>query len=183
MTTVSIAWKDAREFEWLARAPKAVAKALAKAGRDAIRSAKTAGGRAVREKKRISVKHANRAIVLSFPRSKEISALVWRMDVSGAPVPVVAFPYRQTRAGVSVAINVGKRTLIRSAFEATMLSGHTGVFLRRTKKRLPIKELFTTRVSDVFNDTGVLQSVAAKGLDAFDRTFQRVLPLELEKLR
>ena len=138
--------------------------------------------RGVRAKKRMKVAAVNKALPLTFPGSKDISRLAWRMDVSGALVPVSAFPHRQTRKGVSVAINVGKRVLIRSAFVATLRSGHEGVFLRKGKARLPIKEAFTTRVSDVFNDGGFIMLVQSRTRTTFRTAFERLLPLELGKL-
>jgi hypothetical protein len=52
-----------------------------------------------------------------------------------------ANPHSQTRKGVSVEVNRGKRTLVQGAFLAMMRSGHVGIFRRRGKARLPIEEL------------------------------------------
>jgi len=161
----------------------ALARALLMAGSSAARAMKAESSRMIRERKRFKVAHVNRALPLSFPSSKEIMRLAWRMDVSGALVPVSAYSHRQTRKGVSVAINRGSRSLVRSAFVATMKSGHRGVFLRKGKARLPIKEAFTTRVSDVFADGGFIPAVQVHAQGVFSAAMARLLPMELGKLR
>jgi hypothetical protein len=60
--------------------------------------------------------------------------------VGTSPVRAYDLGVRELRKGVSYKA-AGGRTKVRSAFVATMKSGHTGVFQRETKKRLPIREL------------------------------------------
>lgn len=163
---------------------RALTKAMSWAGRDAIRSVRTAGSRGVRGRKRLKAGRVNASLVLTFPKgAKHIDDMAWRMDVSGKPIPLVDFPNRQTKKGVSVAVNKGRRTLVLSAFRATMKSGHTGIFKRRAAKRLPIDELFSTRVSDVFRDADFVPALLDRGQAVFSTTFNRVLPLELAKLK
>ena len=163
---------------------RALTRAVSKAGGDAIRATKVEGGRVVRARKRLKVRRVKAAMPLRFPRStRELTDLEWRMPVSGDVVPVAEYPLRQTRQGISVEINAGRRTLIKSAFLATMKSRHRGVYRRRGDKRLPIDELFTTRVSDVFLDAGMIPGVNARAQTVFRATLGRVLPMELEKLR
>lgn len=163
---------------------RALTKAISWAGRDAIRAVRSAGSKGVRARKRMKAGRVNASLVLTFPRgAKHIDDMAWRMDVSGKPIPLVDFPNRQTKKGVSVAVNRGRRVLVLSAFRATMKSGHVGIFKRRDKKRLPIDELFSTRVSDVFLDGGFVPSLVERGQLVFGKTFDRVLPLELEKLK
>lgn len=57
------------------------------------------------------------------------------------PIPLIEFGARQTRQGVRAAKPWGRSQVFKSAFIATMPSGHRGVFRRRTKRRLPIKEM------------------------------------------
>jgi hypothetical protein len=191
-TTIEFTW-DSRDLQvW--RGPSkvwwAVAVAMTRAGGDAARAMKAEASRGVRSKKRMKVAMVNKSLPLTFPTSKEISRLAWRMDVSGALVPVYALPHRQTRKGVTVEINVGKRTLIKGAFLATMKSGHRGVFMRTGEfgrrgnpKLEKIKEAFTTKVSDVFRDAGFIPAVQAKAQARFTSAFARLLPMELDKLK
>jgi len=76
-----------------------------------------------------------------------------------------------------------KRTLVRSAFIATMSSGHTGVFTRRGPERLPIRELLGSRPVDALLHEGEAEAVAERGARSLRDTFGRLLPVELEKGR
>jgi hypothetical protein len=105
----------------------------------------------------------------------------WAIDVSGEPVPLVAYPHRQTKKGVSVEVNRGKRTLLKGAFVATMRSGHKGVFRREGKARLPIEELRGSRPVDALLHEGESEAVAARGGKSFAETLERLLPIEIEK--
>ena len=80
---------------------------------------------------------------------------------SRKPIPLIEFPTTQVATGVSTRA-WGQQQIIRHAFIATMRSGHTGVFRRTSKSRLPIKELWgptiygtfkTKEVQAVINDT------------------------------
>lgn len=160
-----------------------VFRAARKAGGDAIRTMRTAATRAVRERKRIKARRIRDAMSLRFPRGpRGIDDLAWALDVKRQPIPIADYPSSQRKAGVSVGINQGSgRTMIKSAFFATMKSGHRGVFVREGKSRLPIRELFSSTVLDVFNDTGMVPKVMTRGSEVFTSAFNRLLPLELRK--
>ncbi len=163
---------------------KALTRAMSKAGGDAIRAMRAESNRAIRARKRMRAGVVSRGLVLRMPRgARHIDDLVWKISVSGAPVPLGAYPSRQVKKGVSVAVNKGKRSILVGAFIATMKSGHQGIFRRKGKGRLPIEELFSTRISDVFNDTGMLPAVFARGNAVFGSSFKRLLPLEIEKAK
>lgn len=163
---------------------RAVLRAVSKAGGDALRGMRAASSRSIRSKKRIRAGRVTRGLPLHFPRgARELDALEWRMDVLGTPAPVASYPFRATRRGVNVAINKGARALIPGAFVATMKSGHVGIFQRRGKARLPIDPLLTTRISDVFADSGMIPDVQARTQERFAASFARLFPLELAKVR
>lgn len=63
-----------------------------------------------------------------------------RLFVGTSPVRAYDLGVREIRSGVSYK-GSGGRVKVKSAFVATMKSGHTGVFQRETRKRLPIREL------------------------------------------
>lgn len=184
MTELSFTW-DSRDLAvWrTAGVEKALARAVSKAGGDAIRFMKVGSSRLLRQRKRFRVSRVNKALPLTFPRGKAIEDLEWRMDVSGAAVPIVDFPHSQNRRGVSVAVNKGGRKLLGSAFVATMRSGHRGVFERafRGAPRLPIQEVFSSRVSDVFHDRDFVPFVQAGAQVRFSSAFERLFALELKK--
>lgn len=170
-------WRD-RKVE------KAVVRALSKAGGDALRAMKTASSRALRQRKRFKAGRVSKALPIFYPQNKQdISQLVWTMQVSGRPVPLIEFPHRQTKRGVTVSVNAGRSPqLVKGAFIARMKSGHEGIFRRRGEKRLPIDEAFSTRISDVFEDSGMVPAVFARTQQVFRSSFDRLLPLEFAKL-
>lgn len=161
---------------------KAVARAVKKAGGDAARSMRTESGRAIREKKRFKLKQIRDVTSLEFPKGNDITDLVWVMPVQSQTVPVSEMGARQTKKGVTFGINKGKRSLIKGGFFATMKSGHTGVFFRQGKSRLPIDEAFTTRVIDSFRDRGFIPHLYAATNVVFQSSFKRLFPLEIEKI-
>ena len=159
----------------------AIKRALRKAGATALRDMRAEASKRVRQRKRIKGKIVRDALVLRRPKGSNIDSWEWAVDVSGKFVPLTAYPVRQTRRGVSVEVNRGKRTLIKSAFLATMKSGHRGVFVRRGSSRLPIRELLGSRPVDALLHKGEAQGVLDRGQTAFTATFARVLPLEMGK--
>lgn len=177
---ISLEW-DSRDLAvWRARGrtlDQELLGTVKKAGSDALRDMRTTGTRFVRLKKKFKVAKVRKGLPLFFPKSK--TDLVWIMKVSGEPVPVSAFPHRQTKQGVVAEINVGKRTLIKSAFVAMMASGHKGVFRRRGKTRLPIDEAFTTKISDVFNNDGLINLIQTRAQNVFSATMGRLLKTNL----
>jgi hypothetical protein len=165
------------------RMTRAIARALGKAGSTALRDMRSEASKRIRQRKRLKSGIVAKALRMRRPRKATIDGAEWAVDVSGKPVPLSAYPHRQTRKGVSVEVNRGKRTLIQSAFVATMRSGHEGVFVRRGAKRLPIKELLGSRPVDALLHEGEAEAVSARGARSFSATFERVLPLEVDKAK
>lgn len=162
---------------------KALFSALKKAGGDALRTTKTTSSRTIRFRKAIKAGRLSKGMPLGFPRSaSEIGDLVWTLRVSGEAQPVSNFPAQQQKRGVKATINKGRPALLKSAFVATMKSGHKGVFVRKGDARLPIKELFSTRITDVFNDNGMIDAVFVQTQRKFAESFERLLPLEIAKV-
>ena len=64
-------------------------------------------------------------------------------------IPLIQLAARQTRRGVTYRSG-GKRRRIPHGFIATMPTGHEGVFVRRRRARLPIRELFAASILKVF---------------------------------
>jgi hypothetical protein len=160
---------------------RAVVKALRKAGATALRDMRSEASKRIRARKRIKPSYIGRALTLRRPKGSDIASMSWAVVVSGDPVPLVAYPHRQTRKGVSVEVNRGKRTLLKGAFVASMKSGHEGVFRRRGKARLPIDELRGSRPVDALLHKGEAEAVGVRGRESFAATYTRVLPLEIGK--
>lgn len=162
---------------------RAVVRALGKAGATALRDMRSEASKRIRTRKRIKASRIARAIRLRRPKGSDIASMQWSLEVSGEPVALSAYPHRQTRKGVSVEVNRGKRTLVPGAFVAAMRSAHEGVFRRRGKARLPIAELLGSRPVDALLHKGEAQAVAERGGKALNVTFRRLLPLELGRVK
>jgi Prophage minor tail protein Z (GPZ) len=182
---VKLEW-DSRELKvWRnAKVDFALARALTRAGADAIRAMRAQSKRMVRERKRIKAKYlADKALPLTFPRGKAISDLAWRMDVSGRPVPLGEYPSRQTKKGVSVEVTKGRRKLLESAFIRPKKGGGKGVFKRPGKERYPMGHRLGSRVSDVFGDNDFKPQVFAHGQKRFGGAFKFYFERELGRLK
>jgi len=179
---ISVKW-DRSQIAALETGPlkSALKRALRKAGATALRDMKAEASKRIRARKRIKSRYISRALTLRRAMGSDIAGMAWSLDVSGQPVPLVAYPHRQTRRGVSVAVNRGKRTLLKGAFVATMANGHEGIFRRRGKARLPIKELLGSRPVDALLHEGEADAVAERGGKSFGETLVRVLPTEIAK--
>jgi hypothetical protein len=160
---------------------RAMVRALRKAGATALRDMRSAASKRIRARKRIKARYIGRALSLRRAKGTDIDKMSWSVEVSGEPVPLVAYPHRQTKKGMSVEVNRGKRTLLKSAFVTTMRSGHKGVFRRRAEARLPIDELRGSRPVDALLHKGEAQAVADRGRTSFAATFKRLLPIEVSK--
>ena len=163
---------------------RAVFSATKKAGGDAIRRLRAAGKRQVRQRKAIKARFlADRAMPLAFPRAKVLAGLVWRMDVSGSPVPLSEYPHRQVRAGVMVEVNKGKKTLLRGGFLARSRGGKEGVFRRPGKERYPMGFKVGSSVGQTFRDEDLVPEIQGEAMQVFRSSFDRLLQLEIAKIR
>lgn len=174
---------DARELAALKETlgPKgagAIKRSLSKAGSTALRDMRAEARQRIRARKVIKLKYIGPA----FSLKRDAGNGEWTLQVSGEPVPLIAYPHRQTKKGVSVSVNRGKRTLLAHAFIARMRSGHEGIFWRRGKGRLPIMELLGSRPVDALLHPGEATGVAERGVQSFGDTFHRLLPEELAKV-
>lgn len=170
---------DERQLRALRKVTPAVRRALRRAGQTALRDMKAEASKRIRARKRLKVSAVNKALVMATPTLKPEEGS-WALRVRGNPVPLSAYPHRVTRKGVSVEVNRGKRTLLRSAFVATMSSGHKGVFQRRGMQRLPIYERLGSRPVDALLHRGEAQAVGERGARSLVNTFSRLLDIELQ---
>lgn len=164
---------------------RALTRALGLAGNRALRWMQKDSIAAVRARKLLREQVVKDGLPLVFPgRKATLRAMVWTMKVSGEPMPISRYPYIQTERGVSFRINrQGGTKRIKSAFAARMKSGHVGIFLRKGKGRLPIQELWTTRISDAMSDQGTIPAIEAKTYAKLQKDFQRGLEREIAKLK
>lgn len=111
------------------------------------------------------------------------------VEVSGKPIPLIEFGARERNVrkdgkvykGVSVRVK-DRRKVVRGGFLATMKSGRTGIFKRKGKSRLPIRELFSTSITDILRNEGFLDRIAKFVDERFFREFKRDLEFRISKL-
>lgn len=174
---------------------RAIVAALRKAGKVALKEMRAEAKKRVQALKRLKPKYINRALSMSPARGSSIADMTWALNVSGQPVPLIAYPHRvfgprklgkrrqgpRDRGGVMVEVNPGKWTLVRGAFVATMKSGHEGIFRRRGPQRLPIDELLGSRPVDALLHPGEALAIAMRGNRVFGELFTQLLPTEIGK--
>jgi len=153
-----------------------VSQVMAKAGATALRDMRSEARKRIKLRKAIKASKIGKVLKLSRPTSKVVPGInsEWRLDVLGGVTRVSDYSYRKTREGVAVTINRGQKSLIRSAFVATMKSGHKGVFVRRGPARLPILEPLASRPVDALLHPGEAEGVADRGARSFRATFERL---------
>jgi hypothetical protein len=76
----------------------------------------------------------------------------------GKAIKMIRFNPRVSRSGVSIRI-AGKTETYRHAFRATMPRGHVGIYERRGRERLPIRELYGPSITGMLKRTDVLPAL------------------------
>jgi hypothetical protein len=190
----------------LKAAPAAVDRAVLRAGSDGVRAMRTEATRRVRERKSFKLQAVRKLITI--PSSQRVGGAtgktverLWRLKIAHEFMPMFALSPRQTKRGVVVQVNKGKRITLSHAFIARMKSGHRGVFVRygeasrsptqhgkgharyRGQKRQPIRELFTSRVQDPILDSGATEQILHRGGEVFRATYERNIRAELNGAR
>ena len=184
MPTVKIKLSGAalEAFGTKGKARTAVRRTARKASRTSLRDMRSEAVKIVRESKRLKARAVRKAIVSRKNRGRGLDDMEWGVDIRGGKTRLIDYPARQTKKGVSVEINRGQRVLIRGAF-ITVVGGHKGVFKRKGAARLPIRELLATRALDVLNNRRASRAVTRRGRKSFTKTFDRLFPLELDRIK
>ncbi len=103
----------------------------------------------------------------------------------GSPIPLINFHVTPNKPGqqnpgtilrASVKKSGGKP--IPGAFVTTMKSGHTGVYMRKGKERLPVDEAFGPSVPQMMNEVKIRQEV----MDGASERFSKRLDHEIDRL-
>lgn len=154
---------------------RSMVQAAGKAGTSALRAMRAELNRVVRERKRIKLKAIRRVVRVRRRKSKSLRDLRWTMRVRAKRIPLHGYPHRRVKAGISVEINRGQRSLVRGGFLATMRSGHRGIFLRRGKKRLPIDEQFGSTVVHAVSRRVDQRRILRAGQKTFEKRFRALV--------
>lgn len=183
MAELIVSW-DAKSLQVLrtAAVERAIFRALKKAGGDALRALRAEAKRKTRERIAIRAGYlAASAFPLRYATGKTVSELAWTMKVSGRAVPLGEYPRRQTKKGVSVEVQRGKRAQIRGAFLAKARTGRQNVFLRPSRLRYPMGHRLGLSVADAMADREIPAAALERAGSVFSSAFHRLLPLELGK--
>ena len=170
---------------------KALARAFSSCGGKALKVMQDASIKHVVSRKNLKEADVRDGLPLIKPSRKEVlREMQWAEDVSGEPMPLSRFPFFQSAHGITVAVNRGSTTAIKSAFAAKMSSGHLGIFKRSGKfgrnenpKLEKIQELWTSRISDVMQDAGAIPEVQTAAHSAFAKAFEKAIVREMKKMR
>jgi hypothetical protein len=136
----------------IANIDKALNQAAVSTANKMIRKGNTAANKKVREVYNIKTATLNK--YTKVYRASKIRPDA-QIVIRGRRMPLFGFGARQTRRGVTIRVKrtTGRRTVLH-AFIAQMPSGHQGIFIRKTKGRLPIRELYTVSPAKMFEVEG-----------------------------
>ena len=132
------------------RAPVAIARAINRT----VSSERTQAKRAIAADTGLRSKDVDSALQVENATPARLSAF---LTVSGRRIPLIGFgarglePSRGRGKGVSYRLPQG-RSRHAQAFIARMKTGHRGVYVRTTPRRLPIIELFGPSLPKVFEE-------------------------------
>lgn len=181
---------DATEVErLLAELPaKHVKPALARALTKTAQNVRVAASKAIREKRQLSAKAVNGALMV---RSANRNKLYAQVVATGRPIPLKEYGARQGKKGVTAAVNKGARKLVAvngiKAFISEKLNGH--VFARTERFRTggpkdsrKIKKLFGPSIPQTLINAEVRKAWEATAKDSIIKRTQEEVRFELSKI-
>lgn len=198
MVTVKLeGYQEAIEIWGQKPARKAAVSTLKKV----VASARSTASDEIRNVYNVKKSDLDPRLVVQPPRADDLTAVI---TISGKGMSLSYFGARQfvvnkvitrTKAGlktttrkrsakfqgVEVEVEKGKRTQLRSAFMATMKSGHIGVLRRKGSKRLPITEKSVVSVVSMVLNAHVAPAVLQKVQESWDKVFPHELEYQLSK--
>jgi len=115
--------------------------------------------------KSTDIKNEIKVTIASIGQSK------FKIKVSHKAIGLIKYgAARQTKAGVNATISKGNRQKFKGAFIATVgKGGHTGVFKRVGKPRLPIKELYGPSAMQLMSSDEVEKFINSVFLEKFEK--------------
>jgi hypothetical protein len=151
-------------------------KAHVRATNKLLKSADSHAKKQVREVYNVKLKTLNKYFAV---RKAKLINTTARLTLYRRSIGLLYFGARETSKGVTVRVRKDRgRKLIRSGFIRNMKSGHTNIFTRLGKKRLPIAGKYTVGAADMY---------VAEGLKVFERTVyadaQKILNQEINFVR
>lgn len=147
---------------WLANVKDGVPKALASALNRTAQNISAEAVRKTRETYDIKATDVRRTIRITKATKGNLTA---RVKSLGSAIPLIQFnvrpskPLKRPPVVLTASVKRSGGKPIPGAFVSTMKSGHTGVFERVGKERLPIRELFGPPTPVMLDEPGVRQHI------------------------
>lgn len=159
------------------------ARVLSAAVNRAARDARVTLRRSVQDVVSLRAKDVNAVLSVHRASRRDLQAVI---AVASKPIPLIRYGARETSRGVTVRVKKGGGRKVvrvddRGAFLATVGSGHRGVFVRRSKQRLPIRELFGPSVAQVVKDASLEARLQEAAAETFLREVERGVTRALAK--
>jgi hypothetical protein len=160
----------------MAKMPDRTTKAMVRALNRGINSAKTVMVLRISKDAGLKSKDVRAALPVTPATANRPIA---RLATNLKRIPLIKFgargpePSRGKGRGVTYRIGNSGRQRIPNAFIGTMASGHRGVFVRKAKGRLPIREAFGPSLGHVF--AKYRKEAGGIAQEFFDRNFAREL--------
>ena len=125
-----------------AKIPRVVTRSLNRT----ISSVRTRAKREISNETGLKVGAVNKAMSIIKATANRFRAI---LSIKKKGIPIIDMGARQTRRGVTYSLG-GQRRRLSNAFIATMPTGRRGVFARKGKPRLPIRERFGPSIATIF---------------------------------
>lgn len=150
-------------------APKAVSNAINRS----LFAARAEAVRAVTKEYVIRAGEVRKVMVI---KKAGMSMLVGTVFAVGSPIALSKFDVSPKRPGgkkkkilTARVKKTGGRKPIKKAFISTTASGHTGVFIRTSAKRLPIQQLHGPSIPQMLGADSVSKQIEARASDMLEK--------------
>lgn len=171
---LKLEWNPADLAFWQGDAiTKAIVRTMRNAGDRAARAMQTQAVKYIQSRKLLKSTFVRSLMYMKRPgQSSTLGELEWKIGVSGRAIPLTKYQTRFSKTrGWTVRVNPGKATRFPSAFGLLVGTGHGGLFMRKGKSRYPIKELFSSRLTDVLQDEGAIDALFAPARATLNAAF------------
>lgn len=162
---------NTRNFERVIRAARTevVQKSIVRSINRTVEGMQTWADDYVRNKEGLNLKKKEVTSRI-LPRKIRTFTEYGEVRISAAAVPLILYA-SAARRRVRVRIK-GTSKEVKNAFFMQRNNGQDGIFQRRDKSRLPVDELFSTSVRDVFKDDSLVGELQAEASRRFDNEFK-----------
>lgn len=167
MLTVSVQSNVREQLDRLSKARRELKeKAIVRALNRTVDNVRAAAVRKIRETYTLKAGTVRQQMSVEKAWGGRLSASV---VANGRPIPLYEFAARWSprMPGASFAVKRGQRKTLKNTFVATMQSGHTGVYERQGKQRLPIDEKYSVGIPGMFGAKEMTKALSSVGVERF----------------